>query len=92
LHFRLPSVQIFERFTDTAPDTADDDQRVLPSFNLFFLIYNKFPNFYVQIPAQLADQCRINSLKIVSAISVKIRPGNVQILANLVFANPSLFK
>ena len=92
MHIKLPSVQIFERFDDTAPDMTDDDQRGLPSCSLFFLIYNKFPDFYVQIPAQLADQSRINSLKIVPAVSVQIRSGNVQILANLVFANPSLFK
>ena len=34
MHIILPSVQIFERFTDTASDMADDDQRGLPSFRL----------------------------------------------------------
>lgn len=33
---RHPVLQIFERFTDTAPDTADDDQRGLPSCRLSF--------------------------------------------------------
>lgn len=33
---RFPTPQIFERFDDTASDTADDDQRGLPSFRLSF--------------------------------------------------------
>ena len=36
MHIRFPDLQIFERFTDTAPDTADDDQRGLPSCRLSF--------------------------------------------------------
>jgi len=37
-----------------------------------------------QIPAQLAQQRRVDSLEVISAIPVEIPPREIQILANLI--------
>jgi len=45
----------------------------------------------MQIMAELADQRNIKPLKLVTAITIKIGAWYLQILANLISGNPTLF-
>jgi len=50
-------------------------------------ILHQFADLYIQIAAEFADKLCIDPLKLIIAVSVKIRSGNVQCLADFVLGD-----
>ena len=54
------------------------------------MIDDQFAQIDAEIPTQLAQQRRVDSLEVISAIPVKVSPREIQILADLIFGNAFL--
>jgi hypothetical protein len=56
------------------------------------LVCDQLTNLDFKVITELANQTRIQSLKIIFAVPVEVRSWNIQLLANLIFRDPSLFQ
>lgn len=50
-------------------------------------VLDQFSGLNVEIPAQFTDEHSVDSLKVVTAIPVEIRAWDIQIFADLIFAD-----
>ncbi len=56
------------------------------------LVCDQVSHFNVQIITELADQTRIQPLKVIAAIAIKIGAWDIQIFADPIFGNASGFE
>ena len=50
-------------------------------------VFDQLSGFNIQIPAKFADQRRIDPLEVVAALPVEIGTWDIQIFADLIFAD-----
>jgi hypothetical protein len=75
-----------------------DKQKISKAFlikmpcSLRTLVCDQFADFDFKVIAKLANQARIQPLKIISTVSVEIRSRDVQFLTDLIFRDAPFFQ